>query len=212
MNQTSESGPAVAGNRFERRRERTRQELLAAAALVLAEKGLHETKVTDIAAAADVGVGTFYLHFATKEALFDALVEETVRRLKATIDRARHAAPDALEKIRAANAAFCRFAQDNREVFRIVFGHAAAYHDVIRRAQQLLAADVEDTIRDGIASGALVPLPPALAAQAVVGMATQMLSWWTEHGSPSIDTLQETMTALVLRGLGARSGRGAHDG
>src|SRR5438309_9595370 len=79
-------------NRFERRRERTRQELLAAATRVLAEKGLHATKVGDIAAAADVGVGTFYLHFPDKETLFDAVVEDTVRRLKATVDAARASA------------------------------------------------------------------------------------------------------------------------
>ena len=60
---------ALPGNRFERRRERTRQDLLAAATGVLAEKGLHRTKVADIATAADVGVGTFYLHFPDKEAL-----------------------------------------------------------------------------------------------------------------------------------------------
>src|SRR5881397_4076583 len=84
MKGTSTVAAAVrASNRFERRRERTRQELLAAATRVLAEKGLDRTKVTDIAAAADVGVGTFYLHFPDKEALFDAVVEETVRRLKA---------------------------------------------------------------------------------------------------------------------------------
>src|SRR5438034_1066417 len=84
------SNTAVAGpNRFERRRERTRQDLLAAATRVLAEKGLHQTKIADIAAAADVGVGTFYLHFPDKETLFDAVVEETVRRLKATVDAAR---------------------------------------------------------------------------------------------------------------------------
>src|SRR5437016_6086878 len=113
-------------NRFERRRERTRQELLAAATRVLAEKGLHETKVTDIAAAADVGVGTFYLHFPDKETLFDAVVEETVHRLKATVDAARERARSPLEKVVAANRAFFRFARDNREVFKIVFGHAAA--------------------------------------------------------------------------------------
>src|SRR6266516_379208 len=87
------SNTAVAGpNRFERRRERTRQDLLAAATRVLAEKGLHQTKIADIAAAADVGVGTFYLHFPDKETLFDAVVEETVRRLKATVDAAREKA------------------------------------------------------------------------------------------------------------------------
>src|SRR5437762_9539774 len=131
----------AAANRFERRRERTRQELLAAATRVLAEKGLHQTKITDIAAAADVGVGTFYLHFPDKEALFDAVVEETVRRLKATVDAAREKARGPLAKVQAANRAFFRFARDNREVFKIVFGHAAAFNDLIRRAQALLIAE-----------------------------------------------------------------------
>src|SRR5881397_204092 len=163
MNRVSSLRVAPA-NRFERRRERTRRDLLAAAIRVLAKKGLHETTVAYIAAAADIGVGTFYLHFPTKEALFDAVVEETVLRLKATIDAARKAAPDAVARIRAANAAFCNFAQENREVFRIVFGHAAAYNDVIRRAQALFAADIEETIREGVASRAFAPVPPPLAA------------------------------------------------
>src|SRR6266478_849318 len=151
-------------NRFERRRERTRQELLAAATRVLAEKGLDRTKVTDIAAAADVGVGTFYLHFADKEALFDAVVEETVRRLKATVDAAREKARGPLAKIQAANRAF-------------------------------------------------FPLPPALVAQAVVGMATQVISWWTEHESVPIETLIETTTALALHGITSEApAKGARHG
>ena len=196
---------AVSSNRFERRRERTRQDLLAAAERVLAEKGLHDTKISDIAAAADVGVGTFYLHFPTKEALFDAVVEDTMRRFKATIDTARLSTDDPIGQMRAANAAFCRFACDNREVFRIVFGHAAAYNEVIRRAQALFAADVEESYSHGVATGAFVALPPALVAQAVIGMATQVLSWWTAHESVSIESLHETMFTLSLDGLRART-------
>ena len=79
--------PNVVDNRFERRKARTRDDLIAAATRVLAEKGLHGTKIADIAAAADVGVGTFYLHFATKDALYDALVEDAATRLKATVAR-----------------------------------------------------------------------------------------------------------------------------
>src|SRR5207248_10057191 len=117
MNSASQT--AVAGNRFERRRERTRQDLLAAATRVLAEKGLHRTKIADIAAAADIGVGTFYLHFPDKESLFDAVVEDTVRRLKATVDAARGRARTPVDRMPAANTAFFRFARDNREVFKI---------------------------------------------------------------------------------------------
>src|SRR5512145_1296733 len=107
MNSASATASAPA-NRFERRRERTRHELLAAAERVLARKGLHRTKISDIAAAADVGVGTFYLHFPTKEALFDAVVDDTMRRFKAAIDEARRSVDDPIEQMRAANAAFCR--------------------------------------------------------------------------------------------------------
>src|SRR5262245_1497737 len=162
---TSSAKVLRVANRFERRRERTRHELLAAAERVLAEKGLHETKISDIAAAAD-GVGTFYLHSPTKDALFDAVVEDTMRRFKATIDAARESVDDPIGKMRAANAAFCTFACDNREVFRIVFGHAAAYNEVIRRAQALFAADVEESYREGVAKGVFASLPPALVAQA----------------------------------------------
>jgi AcrR family transcriptional regulator len=196
---------AVSSNRFERRRTRTRQDLLAAAERVLAEKGLHDTKISDIAAAADVGVGTFYLHFPTKEALFDAVVEDTMRRFKGTIDAARESVEDPIDQMRAANVAFCRFAVDNREVFRIVFGHAAAYNEVIRRAQAVFAADVEQSYREGVAKGAFAPLPPALVAQSVIGMATQVLSWWTEHESVPIESLHQTMFTLSLDGIRART-------
>src|SRR2546422_3530686 len=185
-------------NRFARRRERTRTELLAAATRVLAEKGLDQTKVSDIAAAADVGVGTFYLHFTDKEALFDAVVDDTVRRLKATVDDARAKAREPRAKIVATNRAFFRFAHDNREGFKIVFGHAAAYNDLIRRAQSLFIADIEKTVREGIASGAFAPLPPALVAQAVGGMGTQGISWETEHESAPHGALIETTKPLAL--------------
>jgi AcrR family transcriptional regulator len=195
------SSAKTATNRFERRRGRTRRELLAAATKVLAEKGFHDTKISDIASAADVGVGTFYLHFPDKETLFDAVVDETATRLKATIDAARQAETSPTASVRASNVAFFRFAHENREVFKIVFGHAAAYNDLIRRAQALFIADVEETIREGIACGAFAPLPPAVVAQAIIGMATQTLSWWTEHQSVPIETLIETTTTLALRGM-----------
>jgi len=211
MNSASVKADSTA-TRFDRRRERTRRRLLAAATRLLAEKGLHQTKISDIATAADVGVGTFYLHFPDKETLFDAVVDDTVRRLKAAVDAARARACDAPARIVAANAAFFRFARENREVFKIVFGHAAAYNDLIRRAQALFIADIEDTVREGIASGAFVRLPPALVAQAVVGMATQVIAWWTEHESISIEALIDTTTTLGLHGISRAPAEGANHG
>src|SRR5215831_12434414 len=93
-------------NRYQRRKEKTKQDILAAARKVLAEKGYHNTKIIDIAAAADIGVGTFYLHYHTKDALFLELIEETARLLKEDIERARCNIKDAIGKLRIANFAF----------------------------------------------------------------------------------------------------------
>ena len=202
MNCSSVRVPAP--NRFERRKQRTRDDLVAAATRVLADKGLQATKIADIARAADVGVGTFYLHFDTKEALYDALVEDAVGRLKLTVDAARAGIDDPVEQTRAGTVALCRFAAGNREVFKIVFSPSAWQHDAVRRAQALFAADIEDNIRRGIECGRFGPVAPAIAAQALVGMSTQLLAWWTEHEAVPVQWLEDTIVTLTLRGLSPR--------
>src|SRR5262245_57884348 len=140
-------------NRFERRKQRTRRDILRAAEKVLAEKGLFDAKIADIAEAADIGVGTVYLHFETKEALTEAVVDDTVTRLKDTVDRARAQAESVTDEVRVSTQALCRFAHENRAVFRVVFGRGGAYHDIVRRAQALFAADIERTLAEGVAQG-----------------------------------------------------------
>ena len=54
---------------------RNREKVLAAARAVFAEQG-REAQIDDVAHKADVGVGTVYRHFPTKEALLQALGDE----------------------------------------------------------------------------------------------------------------------------------------
>jgi AcrR family transcriptional regulator len=69
---------------------RNHARILEAAESVLATEGL-SAPIDDIARAADVGIGTVYRHFPTKEALFDAIV---VSRLKRLVDEAETRADD----------------------------------------------------------------------------------------------------------------------
>lgn len=200
------SAIATPANRFERRKQRTRGDLMAAATQVLAKKGLAAT-IADIARAADVGVGTVYLHFDTKEALYDALVEDAVGRLQAVDTAARAGIDDPVGQTRASIAALCRFAKENREVFKIVFSPTAAPRESVRRVQAHFAADIERNIRDGIERGVFGAVEPAIAAQALVGMSTQLLAWWTEHETVPVDRLEDTIITLTLRGLGPDDSR-----
>ncbi|HKW54897.1 MAG TPA: TetR/AcrR family transcriptional regulator [Stellaceae bacterium] len=63
------------GLRAIRRKSASRQRLLAAARRLFTERGYHATRPQDITRAADVGHGTFYLHFADKRACFLAFAE-----------------------------------------------------------------------------------------------------------------------------------------
>jgi AcrR family transcriptional regulator len=64
---------------------RNREKVLAAAREAFAEHG-RDAQMDDVARRAEVGVGTVYRHFPTKEALFVALLEDTFARIA---DRAR---------------------------------------------------------------------------------------------------------------------------
>src|SRR5262252_2009366 len=56
-----------------------REALLVAARGVFARKGLAATRISDIAAEADVSQGLVYHYFPTKEALFSDIVEGALR-------------------------------------------------------------------------------------------------------------------------------------
>ena len=65
-------------DRGARRRERTRASLLEGARRVIAAKGFDAATITEITEAADVGFGSFYNHFESKDELLRVLVTEAV--------------------------------------------------------------------------------------------------------------------------------------
>jgi AcrR family transcriptional regulator len=75
----------AAPNRLERRKQRTRSALIKAAQKLIAE-GRANVPVLEITQAADVGMGSFYNHFDSKEELFDAAVADALDAHGALLD------------------------------------------------------------------------------------------------------------------------------
>ena len=73
---TKRSRPAKP--RWRRRKEARPEEILSAALEVFADRGFAATKLEDVARKAGVTKGTIYLYFANKEALFKALIRQTI--------------------------------------------------------------------------------------------------------------------------------------
>jgi AcrR family transcriptional regulator len=187
-----------------RRRARTRAELLAAAKRLFATKGFHGTKIADIAAAADVGTGTFYLYFPTKDALFGDLVRETAIRAKEAMDLAKAPYPDARDKARVGIETFFRFAEADRELFKILFGHSAQFDALLREVYQLFIIDIEENQALGVAAGAFKPFSPAIVAQAIVGMLSQVVSWWVEHENVPVEEISQTVYRMLAEGMAVK--------
>jgi AcrR family transcriptional regulator len=85
---------------------RTRQRLLAAALELFCRHGIDATSVEAVTEEADLGKGTFYRHFSTKQALLVALVEQAIAQLIKSIKAAAAGQnlADALANILGAHA------------------------------------------------------------------------------------------------------------
>lgn len=79
---SSPHSPAPQPSLRERKRERTRQALIAAGAELFDRQGYDETTVAEIAAAAEIGTRTFFTYFANKE---DLLFPESDARARTTL-------------------------------------------------------------------------------------------------------------------------------
>jgi len=93
-----------------RRRERTRASLIASARVLLARQGVDNTRINEITDEADVGFGSFYNHFDSKEAIVEAVLAETVAAQGAAIDSVTRHLDDPAEVVSAAHRYFVNLA------------------------------------------------------------------------------------------------------
>ncbi|WP_269501592.1 TetR/AcrR family transcriptional regulator [Burkholderia sp. IMCC1007] len=98
--------PAVAAEaadarepRGARRKRETRARLLEAALTLMAQKGMEGVAINEITEAADVGFGSFYNHFESKEAIYAALVESVFDEFADWLDRLTTGLSDPAEVI-----------------------------------------------------------------------------------------------------------------
>lgn len=71
-----------------RRKEKTKRRLLEVARQLFSEKGIYWAKVEDITEMADIGKGTFYKYFDSKETILRVLLEEGLSEVLAETERA----------------------------------------------------------------------------------------------------------------------------
>jgi len=187
----------------ERSRLATRARLLAGGRALLAEHGLHGVTSHDIARAAGVASGTFYLHFPDKQALFREIVYEAIRQLRERLETAFESDEDIKVAVRAHAEALVAFAEANADLVRIVFGRDHGDVEVEADVLDYLAQVGADVLRRRIARGSIRTfLEPAVAAQALTGMFVRVIAWWIDDGMRTPrDAMIDTLVGIQLQGI-----------
>lgn len=162
------------------RGQRTRAQLVAAAAEVFAEQQYLETSVNDIADRARVAHGTFYRYFDSKEQIFREVATDLQRRMLGA--RYDHAQPPSFHdpteemvwRIIRANLVFLKTYQDNAPLIAVI-EQVVTFSDelrVIRRDARTAYVDrAQRAIERMQAQGsALRDVDPRYAAHALGAM------------------------------------------
>jgi AcrR family transcriptional regulator len=145
-------------SRVERRKQRTRAALIRAAQRLIAEGKLN-VPVLEITRAADVGMGSFYNHFDSKEELFEAAVAGVLDAHGAMLDRLTESIDDPAETFATSFRLTGRLFRQRPQESEILLAHGPA----LLSSDRGLAPRALRDIKAGVHAGRFHLDDPALA-------------------------------------------------
>lgn len=185
--------------RTQRRRDRNRDAILAAAEALFGARGVEAVSIDEIAAAADLAKGTVYNHFADKDALAREIAAAARADGEARVTAVNARVHDPVRRTVRGMLVFARFALERPERARAMLRMTPQATDPEAPVNAGLRAD----IANGIAAGAYaVGIEGGTAA--MMGIATSLISRICDgaHDRNAALTLGADMAAIALRGLG----------
>jgi AcrR family transcriptional regulator len=187
----------TAPSRLERRKARTRSALVRAAQTFLAAGKLN-VPILELTQAADVGMGSFYNHFDSREQLFQAAVEDALDRYGALLDELTVGLDDPARVFAQSFRLTGRLHRRSPELSKVLLNNGLA----LAGSDRGLAPRARRDVEDGVRAGRFSVREPELAMVIVAGAALclgQLL-----HDNPERDDAAATdqVTEDVLRMLG----------
>jgi len=187
-------------SRHQRRRQQTRKLLIQTALQLVLERGYDSISIQDITDRADLGRGTFYIHFKDKEEViwtaFQDLFQELEREAHQKLDRG---APQ-VEYYGLLNIFW--HVDKNRDLYRVMFSRQGSIM-LTARAQDFLAeAFLYDIRRSTHSTEVDFHLPEEIEAQILVGVISRLIFWWLE--TPNTYT-PEQMATMIYQALYRKS-------
>ncbi|MCS6913329.1 MAG: TetR/AcrR family transcriptional regulator [Myxococcales bacterium] len=197
-------------SRAQRLRAQRRQQVRQAARRLFAQRGYHDTSIQDILQEAGIARGTFYLHFDSKRAVFDDLVDDFLDRIRSMVRRVDTSpgAPPPLVQIEQNLSRVMDVLSSDRDMTRILLHLAqgldkdcdAKVADFYDRVLLLLGGALEQGQRMGL----LRPCDSRVVAQAALGSLKEVVLHWIVRRDSAREEVEHVIREILrfaLEGL-----------
>ncbi|MGZ6777777.1 MAG: TetR/AcrR family transcriptional regulator [Mycobacterium sp.] len=185
----------VSVNRLTRRKQRTRAALIKAAQAFIAA-GKVNVPVLEITQAADVGMGSFYNHFESKEQLFDAAVAEVLDAHGALLDHLTASLEDPAETFACSFRLTGRLFRRRPQESQILLANGTA----LLSSQLGLAPRALRDIQAGVRAGRFTVEDPelalAVAGGALLGLGNLLRNQPDRDDAAAADAVTEDVLRL----------------
>lgn len=201
LEHVSRSGEST---RIARRKLLTRRRLTAAASRLIAEKGVAALRLREIAAVADIGFGSFYNYFDSKEDLVEAVATELTSEIASQLAMQASRFNDPAESASAAHRWFVRNAATEPQTAWLIVNLDRA--DVV--FQDALAGYGKRLLEHGVACGRFRPMDVDTALTSFIGATIAVTRAVLEQ---RLGADAETSSAEVLLGALGLTAQDAHN-
>jgi AcrR family transcriptional regulator len=190
--------PTPRPTRLDRRKARTRQALVDAAVQLIAEGRGDRASIQEITEAADIGFGSFYNHFESKDQLFATASAEVMERWGQMIDRACAGIADPAEVFAISFRISGRLGWTHPDMARFLTGTGLNVLD----APTGLAPRALRDIKAGQAAGRFTVPDAEITLSAVAGGLLGLLGQLERHPDDFDEAIVDQLAEAILRMLG----------
>lgn len=196
-------------SRRERRSIEVRERLFRSALELFARKGFAETTVGDITNAADVGKGTFFNYFPSKEHILLAFGEMQLAKLRDAVEEARRSPEPIPQFLRSLSARMTQEPMRNPAIVRALlqaYLSSTPVREAMLDMQKRVLALHSEIIELGQQRGEIRDDVPALEiAQVLRQTIFGTLLVWTLYGDGSLLPRMEAAFNILWTGLAPRN-------
>lgn len=199
-------------NRRSRRQAELRERIFRAALALFAQKGFAETTVEDITNAADVGKGTFFNYFPSKDHILLAFGEMQLGRLREAVDEARRTNLPLPKFMRSLTTRMTEEPIRNPDMVRallLAFLSNSQVRQKMMDLQTRVLALHSEMIKLGQERGEIrTDLPPIEVAQVFRQTIFGTLLMWSLYGDATLPSRMDSAFEIIWSGLAPRKNSG----